>query len=107
MKELTLEQREANVLSIVKQALDQLRGESYQVRRRGVIFIATLLGHKLGPGHLRDQPWGVVGQCENCGQVSKTAITGDVIEGRATNTICPANREKMLGPMVLEGVLEE
>lgn len=81
-----------DLLSVAKIALAELRGEDYRGRRRGVMFIATLLGHRMGPEQLREQPWGTVGQCENCGQIGKAARVGDAIEGRAVSTLCPANR---------------
>jgi len=87
---LTQEQKDANVLAVVQIALEELKGAAFDVRRRGVMFIATLLGHRIGREQLRDQEWGVVGQCERCGQVAKAKLDGDSIEGRATNTVCPA-----------------
>jgi hypothetical protein len=53
-----------------------------------------MLGHRMGVEQLRDQPWGVVGECPNCGQIAKAARNGVTIEGRATVTMCPANRLK-------------
>jgi hypothetical protein len=91
--ELTREQRESNLLDIVRMALAELRGESFSVRRRGLLYVVTLLGHRMTDAQLRDQPWGTVGQCENCGQIAKVARSGDSIEGRATFTVCPAGRK--------------
>lgn len=93
---LSPEQREANLLASVRVVLEELRGSDYKARRRGVIFVGTLLGHRMGVAQLRDQPWGTVGQCENCGQIAKAERSGDAIEGRATSTICPAGRAKAL-----------
>jgi hypothetical protein len=87
-----VEQQEKNLLDAARSTLLELRGANYQARRRGVMYVATLLGHKMGPNQLREQSWGTVGQCANCDQVAKTAREVDVIEGRATCTICPAGR---------------
>ena len=92
MTALTKQQREENLLSTVRAALAQLRGADYRTRRRGVMYVATVLGHRMGPEALRDQPWGTVGQCPNCGQIAKAPRDGDSIEGRATTTVCPAGR---------------
>lgn len=92
MTQLTQQEQEANLLSAVRIALDHLQGADYQARRNGVIYIATILGHKLGVKQLRDQTWGTVGQCANCDQIAKAPRVGDSIEGRATYTICPAGR---------------
>jgi len=84
------EPKDASLLAVARGALSELRGSDYPTRRRGVMFISTLLGHRMGVPQLREQPWGTVGQCENCGQIAKAARTGDSIEGRATTTVCPA-----------------
>lgn len=82
--------RGANLLAIAALSLEQVAGGDYRTRRRGILFVATLLGHKMGPEQLTDQPWGTVGQCANCGQIGKTPREGAVIEGRAISTLCPA-----------------
>ncbi len=89
---LTAAQREANLLATVRLTLIKLRGPDYPARRRGVMAIASMLGHRMGVEQLREQPWGTVGQCANCGQIAKAPRVGDTIEGRATVTFCPANR---------------
>ena len=89
---LTAAEKEVNLTAAVCVALAELRGADYRTRRRGVMFIATILGHRMGVPQLREQPWGIVGECANCGQVAKASRNGDVIEGRATFTFCPANR---------------
>jgi hypothetical protein len=91
-EKLTAAQREANLMSTVRFALANLCGADYPARRRGVMAVAAMLGHRMGVEQLRDQPWGTVGQCANCGQIAKAPMVGDTIEGRATFTFCPANR---------------
>lgn len=91
---LSQAEREANVLSVVRVALQDLRGADYRTRTRGIMFVATILGHKMGPSQLREQPWGTVGECAHCGQIGKTRRDGDAIEGRAISTICPAGRPR-------------
>ncbi len=88
----TPEQQETNLLATVRLALDELRGTDYRTRRRGVMFVATILGHRMGADQLREQSWGTVGQCANCGCIGKASRVGDSIEGRATSTVCPASR---------------
>ncbi len=85
-------ERAANLLSVARLTVGQLVGSTYSTRRRGVMYVATVLGHKMGPEQLREQPWGTVGECANCGQIAKAQRDGDRIEGRAIETICPANR---------------
>ncbi len=92
---LTPAQREANLIATVRIALQELRGSDYRTRRRGVMFVATILGHRMGPEQLLEQAWGTVGECANCGQVGKAPKVGDSIEGRATSTFCPASRVKL------------
>jgi hypothetical protein len=84
------EQKKSNLLGIAQATLHELRGADFRVRRRGIMYIATLLGHKLGPEQLRDQAWGTVGECENCGCVGKASHAGPSIDGRATTTFCSA-----------------
>jgi len=86
------EKKDENLLAVVSLALVELKGAPFVARHRGVMFIATLLGHKMGVEQLKQQPWGTVGQCANCGQIAKAPRDGDSIEGRATYTICPAGR---------------
>jgi len=88
----TPEQAEANLLGTVSIALAELRGEDFRTRRRGIMMVAAVLGHRIGTEQLRDQPWGAVGQCENCGCIGKAPRDGDSLEGRALTTICPAAR---------------
>lgn len=90
---LTEEQRGKNLLSVVGLALEELRGTTFTIRRRGVMFVATLLGHKMGLEQLNDQAWGTVGQCANCGQIAKAPREGDSIEGRAVQHLCPARKK--------------
>ena len=93
MAALTQEQREANLISTAQMALVQLRDADYRTRRRGVMYVATVLGHRMGLQELRDQPWGTVGQCANCGQIAKAPRHAAGIEGRAATTICPSGRD--------------
>lgn len=89
-KVLSKEEKTANLLAVVVGTLAELRGANFQTRRRAIMYVAAVLGHRMKPENLRDQPWGCVGQCENCGQVAKTARDGTIVEGRATFTLCPA-----------------
>jgi hypothetical protein len=95
---LSPEQRKANVEAVVRRAIADLRGADFESRRRGVMYIPALLGHRIGPYSLRDQPYGVVGQCEHCGQIAKAPRCGDSIEGRAVENICPAATATIVGP---------
>lgn len=95
---LTPEQRKANVQAVVRHAIADLRGADFQSRRRGVMYIPAFLGHRIGPDSLRDQPYGVVGQCEYCGQIAKAPRSGDGIEGRAVESLCPAAMAKLVWP---------
>jgi hypothetical protein len=85
-----VEQRKANVIAVVHHAIKELRGADFQARRRGIVLLAQVLGHHIGLAQVKDQAWGAVGECVNCGQVAKAARDGDTIEGRAIHTICPA-----------------
>ncbi len=85
---------DANILATAKLAIEELQGSDYRTRRRGVMFVATLLGHKMGVEELSEEPWGTVGQCANCGQIGKAPREGTTIEGRAVTTLCPAGGKR-------------
>jgi hypothetical protein len=89
---LSQAEKEANLLAVARLTVRELGGASYPMRRRGVLYVATVLGHTMGPEEVREQPWGSVGACAHCGQIAKAKRDGDGIEGRAVETICPANR---------------
>lgn len=91
---MTTEQQRKNLLAVVSRAIEELRCADFQARRRAVMFVSTMLGHRMGVEQLREQPWGVVGQCANCGQIAKAPREGDTVEGRATTTFCPAVRDE-------------
>ncbi len=91
-EKLTAAQREANLAAAARSTLVEMRWADYGARRRDVMFVASLLGHRMGVEQLREQPWGTVGECANCGQIAKTPRVGDMIDGRATFMLCPANR---------------
>ena len=92
MSEKLTAAQEANLAAAARSTLVEMRGADYGARRRGVMFVASLLGHRMGVEQLREQPWGTVGECANCGQIAKTPRVGDMIDGRATFMLCPANR---------------
>jgi len=89
-QKLTRDQKDANLLATAALTLKELEGSNLQTRRRGIMFIATLLGHKMGVEQLSDQSWGTVGQCDRCSQIGKTAKDGKTIEGRAITSVCPS-----------------
>lgn len=84
--------KQANLLAIVALALAELRGKDFETRRRAVLYVPSVLGHTMNVDHVRDQPWGVVGQCVNCGQIAKAPLDDDTLDGRAIRTYCPAAR---------------
>ena len=92
------EAQKENILRVARLALDELRGAEFHVRRRAVMTVPIVLGHRIGVEDLQDQPWGVVGQCANCGQIAKAPREGDTIEGRAVSTVCPAFTPKKDAP---------
>lgn len=68
-------------------------GQELGMRRKSAIFLAGMRGHSGICSSLHEQPYGVIGQCRNCGMLVKVPRepgTDDGIQGRAVEFDCPA-----------------
>jgi hypothetical protein len=74
----------------VKMMLAECEGQPYDVRRRFLVVIPVLRGHKMSAAGIRDVDYGTIGQCDICEQVVKVRVDGTSVEGRAVENDCPA-----------------
>lgn len=73
--------------------VESVKGQPYSTRRKSAILIAALRDHKGIVAGAREQPYGWVAKCRNCGMVVKVPLTpgnDDGIQGRAVERDCPA-----------------
>jgi len=87
---VTDSKREAHVAKAVQTMVAECEGSDFDVRTKFAVLLPTLRGHKVLFANMTEQPWGIQGQCEVCGQVVKVRRGGTNVEGRAVENDCPA-----------------
>jgi hypothetical protein len=67
---------------------------THSQKRKAILMVGGMRRHNIGVENLREQPYGIVAECQNCGMILKApAITskGELpIQGRAAEFRCPA-----------------
>lgn len=75
-------------------------------KRKAILMVGGMRHHTIRPEDLREQPYGIVAQCQNCGMIIKAPATlepGAIpIQGRGTEFRCPAYKPTK-APFVEEG----
>jgi len=83
--------REHGTPYVVKTIIDGSQEEHLVKRRKAVLFVGGLLGHRMGADALVQKGNVVIGHCHNCQMQVKLGLDRG-IEGRFVEFECPAGR---------------
>lgn len=81
----------ANIIhSAVAMMAAEAEGKPFEIRKRFVVLLPTIRGHKYTKESLRETPEFIESTCDICGQLAKATVAGTNVTGRAVDTDCPA-----------------